>query len=131
MTLGGAARPPRERVGLLQLAAARARLLHRSGDATYQFVALLVALDAARRLDAAVALVAAFDLELVGADDPRAAAADEARVAPLAALVAVLKEIGLLLLRLRQQGQLVVVDDELLCLAVLLLLLRVADAAVG
>ena len=77
-----------------------------------------------------MALPAALDLDLVRADDPRATAACEALVAPLPALVAELKELGQLILRLRQLGWLLVITAALLCLAVLLMLLRVV-AAVG
>ena len=130
MALGVAVQPLGERVGLLELAAARARLLHRSVARTYPLIALLVAVDATLRLDAAVALPAALDLDLVCADDPRATAACEALVRPLPTLVAELKELGQLRLLLVGLLAAFVITAALLCLAVLLVLLRVV-AAVG
>ena len=87
-------------VRVLELAAAWARLLHRSVERTYLAVPVLVVVGLALRVDALVALPTALVLHLVDADDLRAALADEALVGPLAALVAVLEELGELLFRL-------------------------------
>ena len=94
MALGGAALPPADRVGILELAAAWARLLHRSVEGTYLAVPILVVSGLDLRVDALVALVTALLLHLVLAHDPRAAAAAEASVGSLAVLVAVHEELG-------------------------------------
>ena len=137
MALDGAVLPLGERVGLLEPAAAGARLLYLSVERSYLFIALLVSQDATLRLGAAVAFPAALDLDLVCADDPRATAACEALVRPLPTLVAELKELGLLRSRLWQLDRLLFrivalfdVTAVRLCLAVLLVLLLVV-ATVG
>ena len=130
MALDGAVLPLGERVGLLEPAAAGARLLYLSVERSYLFIALLVSQDATLRLGAAVAFPAALDLDLVCADDPRATAACEALVRPLPTLVAELKELGQLRLLLVGLLAAFVITAALLCLAVLLVLLRVV-AAVG
>ena len=100
VALGGAVLPLGDVVRVLELAAAWARLLHRSVEHTYLAVPVLVVVGLALRVDALVALPAALVLHLVDADDLRAALADEALVGPLAALVAVLEELGELLFRI-------------------------------
>ena len=94
VALGGAMLTLRDAVGVLELAAAWARLLHRSVERTYLAVPVLVVVGLALRVDALVALPAALVLHLVDADDLWTALTDEALVGPLAALVAVLKELG-------------------------------------
>ena len=94
VALGGAVLPLGDVVRILVLAAAWARLLHRSVEHTYLAVPVLVVYGFALGIDALVALKEALVLHLVNADDLRAALADEALVGPLAVLVAVLEELG-------------------------------------
>ena len=94
MALGGAALPPADRVGILELAAAWVRLLHWSVEGTYLAVPILIVSGLDLRVDALVALVTALLLHLVLAHDPRVAAAAEASVGSLAVLVAVHEELG-------------------------------------
>ena len=100
VALGGAVLPLGDVVRILVLAAAWASFLHRSVELTYLAVPVLVVVGLALRVDALVALPAALVLHLVDADDLWAALANEALVGPLAALVAVLEELGELLFRL-------------------------------
>ena len=100
MAFGSAILPLGDVVGVLELAAAWARLLHRSVEHTYLAVPVLVVVALALRVDALVALPTALVLHLVDADDLWAALANEALVGPLAALVAVLEELGQLLFRI-------------------------------
>ena len=77
-----------------------------------------------------MAVPAALDRELVDADDSQAAVAFEALVRPLPVLVAVLEELGQLILRLWHLDRLLVGLLAVFVVAVLLVLLRVV-AAVG
>ena len=100
VTSGGAMLTLGERVGVLEHAAAWARLLHRSVEHTYLAVPVLVVVGFALRVDALVALPTALVLHLVDADDLWAALANEALVRPLAIIVTVLEELWELLFRL-------------------------------